>query len=541
MEKETFQIRIDSILGGISPTTHFSAPDQFRAAIGIDPSLPINDSTVDPTSLVSSGLLRPAVLNELSGGAALAGSAMWIINHPKDVTASFGQVYVYDSVGSVYSIDPSSFDTVTGIGDLNDGGSSSGNGAAYYDNYIYFARATTIARYGPLQNNASPSFTDDYWVGTLGKTALVNTAYSTTFNSSAYPNHVLHRHSDGRLYIADVVDNKGTIHYISTTKTTVEGDTDNGSTYSKLQVGYGLHPMAIESYGSDLAIAFTEKGFRSSRPPRAKIAFWDTTSQNVNQITWVEFPDTIISALKNINGVLYAFSTNGGTGFRITKFVGGYTFQEVGYFEHGYAPLSGGADGTATRLIFGSMSLVPDQGAANQGVGCVYSLGLQKSVLGNGLFCIFPSTRANSGISALKFATNNRFGFDTPVAGTASVSGGYISKLGTDYSNNGINQKFWSQLFRMGRPFKITKYRIPLAQPVSAGMVVTPTIWIDNGTSSTSTRTINATNDNGRSNAVIRPSNLTGENNFWLELSWSGSALCTVALPITIEGEYLDD
>ena len=547
-EDNKFTIKIESILGGHAPTTHFASADQFRNSIGIDPSLPINDASDDPFSFIASGLLRPTAYSEFGD---TVGAPQWIIEPPnkRNVTGIF---YVYDSDGSVYSFNATATPTLTGLGDLNDGGSASGNGAAYYDNYVYFARDTTIARYGPL-DSVSPAFTDDYWVTTLGKTALTDTGYSLAGNG-ILPNHVLHRHSDGKLYIADVVGNQGTIHYIATTKTTVEGDTDNGSTYSKIQVGYGLYPTAIESYGSNLVISFIETTNTGGVAPRAKLAFWDTTSQNINQIIWVEFPDPLISGLKNINGILYVISgkvrnsSPANSGFRVSKFIGGYTFEEVFYSELGDPSISGAMDGTSKRLLIGSAGRSPDAGVSTAGVGCVYSIGLQKALLSQGLFNIAGATTANSYISALHIpSATNLLRFDLPYIGLRKVSTatGAIAYPSENYSN-AVSTMWWSQLYRIGQPFKITKIRFPLAQAVSVGMIVTPKIYTDDGAGTAYTlTTINDTNDLGKFNIVRRSGSsgevITGQHNFWVECKWSGGSLCTVGLPITIDYELLDD
>ncbi len=537
IKPEKFTILIQSILGGHAPTTHFSKSDQFKASLGIDPAQPIDDNDTI-YSTYSSGLLRPVPTEKFSG-TTLNGIPLWIITHPKGYgSGTYDTIYVYDYAGSVYSyaLLSSSF---TGIGDLNDGGSSHGNGATYNDNYIYFARDTTIARYGPL--DGSPAFTDDYWVTTLGKTPLTNPTYPAEFFLTlSYPNHPLHRHSDGKLYIGDVVGNQGAIHYISTSKTTVEGDTDNGSTYNKLSFGYGLWPTAIESYGSNLAIAIYENGIGTSQHPlgKAKMAFWDTTSQNINQITWVEFPDEIITGLKNINGVLYVASgTVQSRGCRITRFVGGYTFEEVLYLEDGESPMTGAMDGDANRLLFGSFCKIPEAG------GCVYSLGLQKASLSQGVFSVMNASNSTAAVTTLSLARNQDFGFRTPFIGWSNAgSGGTNNGLDLQGSNYGnATSMWWSGMQRIGRPFKITKIRIPLAQQISANMAVTPTIILDDGTSSKVLTSINNTNYAGKKTIVIRPENLTGDHNFWLELRWHGSTLCTIGLPITIEYELTPD
>lgn len=530
--------------------THFAAPDQFRASIGIDPSIPISDDIDLGTASIPSGVLRPIGVSDLSeSNQTINGIPLWLGGHPK---AGFSNNFMYDAAGSVYTITSL---TVSSCGDLNDGGSASGNGMAYYDNYMYFARDTTIARFGPL-SSVSPTFTDDYWVGTLGKTALTNTPYRQFFNVSGgilgrYPNHVMHRHSDGKLYIADVVDNQGTIHYIQTKKTSVEGDTDNGSTYDKVNVGYGLWPTAMESYGTSLVIAFNETEITSGGNVRtiAKIAFWDTTSDtvNVNQITWNEFPDEYITAIKNVNGELYFISGFapfglGTFGFRLTRYIGGNSFEEIAKFPAGSPPPAGAVDGFGQRLVFGGFTIVPETRA------CAFSHGTNISGISTGIFS--PIMSADSGadfITALKFIDPQPFSFDTPVLGWTdnNITHG-ITTRGTTYSN--ASSIWWSQLYKIGGKFKITKIRIPFAQAISSNMIITPKIYTDSGSGLTYTggnsnglAVINNTAYSGKTAVSMRPENLVGENDFWLELKWTGSALCVVNLPITIEYELLDD
>lgn len=529
------KISVDSILGGHSALTHFAARGQFRASLGIDPAQPIDDAD-SKYSTIGSGLLRPAASQKFSG-AVIVSSPLWMVPNPKDAN-----VYVQDAAGSAYTID-ATFNTVTGLADGGSLSSSLGNGCEYYDNYIYFFKNTDVARYGPL--NGAPAFNGTYWTSTLSKTALTNTAYPTTFkNNIQLPNHVGHRHrADGKLYFGDVVGNLGTIHYIKTTKTAVEGDTDNGSTYGALTLGYGEWPTEIESYGTDLAIALYEGSLGGLRQPRAKIAFWDTTSASANKVISVEYPDQIITAMKNVNGVLYVVSGNfNSRGFRITRFAGGYSFDEVFYSETGEPCLPGAIDGTLNRVLIGSHTTVPESD------GCVYAHGLQKTGLGKGIFNVMRATGGNSStsVTAVCLADNAEFGFYVPIigwsqAGDGSTGASYgMDKQATQYNN--APSVWWSNLYRIGRPFTINSIRIPLAQAVAANMTLIPTIYLDDGSSSVALTTINNTNyPNSQQNIVIRPQDLSGKHNFWLELRWSGSALCVVNLPIEIDYDIKTD
>lgn len=545
-------IRIDSILGGQSPSTNFSRKDQFRASFGIDPALGISDILDGATP--SSGLLRPVANTSIA--VSLAAAPLWIKDSPKTTST-----FVYDLSGSAYTMTvqspPATGTTFNGaLPDAGSLSSSSGNGCEYYDNYQYFAKNTDIARFGPLDGDAV--FDGTYWTGTLGKTALSNTGYPiSTLGAIQYPNHVMHRHSDGKLYIADVQGNQGAIHYIATKKTTKEGDTDDGSTLNKLLFGYGLWPTAIESYGAGLAIALfeghVEAATVSSKSGSAKLAFWDTTSQNFNSMIFVEFPDEFISALKNINGVLYIFSGNHfGRGFRVSQYVGGYTVKEVAYFEQGFAPLPGAVDGDSARLLFGSNSLFPDGIANSVQHAAVYSLGLQRAALGHNLFVTgaVATTLDCAVYSLANMSTSLQFA--TPVIGWSSnaPNRGAIDYKSTDYSQS--LQLWQSQVYKIGQPFEIKRIRIPLAQTLAANMTVTATVYYDEGIASQVLPVINSTNfPNAAETGYGRTANIKvagdgtalnrGQNSFWIDLRWTGSALCVVSLPIIVEFEVIPD
>lgn len=528
-----FSIKIESILGGHSPTTHFASTGQFRASIGIDPAQPLDDNDT-AYSTIASGIIRPTASEVIS---TISSAPLWMITNPKDAN-----VYVTDANGSTYTINET-FSVITGLADGGTLTNGHGNGSEYYDNYIYIGKNTTVARYGPL--NGVPAFNGDYWVTTLAKTALENTTYPVSYlNKLQYPNHVLHRHSNGKLYIADVVGNTGTIHYISTTKTTVEGDTDNSSTYDALHVGYGLWPTAIESYGEELAIAFYEGSIGNLRQARAKLAFWDTTSTNVNKLVWVEFPDQIITAMKNVNGVLYVVSGNiNAQGFRVTRFLGGYSFDEVFYSETGEPCLQGAIDAVLNRCVFGTWTNVPET------AGVAFGIGLQKEALGSGIFSVMRATGSTTttgavSVTSLAVADNSGMGFLTPIIGWTQANDGSgsashgIDKQGTEYGN--APSVFWSQLYRLGKNFKITEIIIPLTTSIATGMIITPKIYFDNGETSQTLVTINNTNYPSQKLIHIKPEGATGKHNFWFELRFTGSSLSSVDLPVTIKGEYID-
>src|SRR3990167_4394592 len=525
-------IKIESILGGHAPTSHFAGEGQFLTSIGIDPGLRSSGTFGD----LASGLLNPIGSAKFSSDK-LSAFPMWLEMNPKNVSA-----YCYDSAGEVYSM-TGAFNSLTALSALSP---STGNGMAYYDNYLYCAKNTDIARYGPL--NGSPTWDTQFWDATISAQAMSAVTYPVTSQGFNYYNHVMHRHSDNKLYIADVsASNEGILNYIKTSRTSVEGDTNNGSTYGALKFPYGFWPTAIESYGTDLAIALHEGTNSSSSYPKqtnAKIAFWDTTSTSYNKITYVEFPDPIIAGLKNVNGVLYVASGQvSQNGFRISRFVGGYTFEEVYYTGSGEVPLQGAMDGNSNRLLLGAYY---SELAAS---GCVYSYGLQQSNLGQGLFNTMSIENTSGVITALKLMGNDGLWTDTPIigwsTGTASAGFNYLAKKSlVNYTSSPCY--WWSQIFRVGQPFQIKKIRIPLAATMAANMTITAKVYTDDGNGTTFTMpTINNTNYPSAQNVVLRTDSSKnipkGEHNFFLELKWTGTVALPVGLPITIEIETLDD
>jgi len=258
--------RISSIFGGLSVCDYFNLPGQFQCSLGIDPGMPAQDDGDKP-----SGYIRPTKM-VLFSGANVNATPLFIITNPKTTN-----VYVILSNGRIISYN-SSLASEAIAATLTE---AAGNGAEYYDNYIYVAGTTDISRYGAL--NGSPSITQSYWKTTLSLAALANTEYPS-INGVVMPNHNMHRHTDDKLYICDVFgasganQNKGLLHYIKTTKTAVEGDTNDGSAYNALDFDFGIWPTCIETYQTDLVVGLIEGISTGIKQKPAKLSFWDTSS-----------------------------------------------------------------------------------------------------------------------------------------------------------------------------------------------------------------------------------------------------------------------
>lgn len=518
-------LKIEQILSGQSPLQYFGKEGSFKNSLAIDP-----DAEATTGDNRAGGFLTPVPSTKLttSNGTGIDDEPLWMQTTPKS-----DNVFVYDRAGKVYEVVLATHL----ISDLNNGAAlsaSSGNGAQYYDNYWYNAKNTDISRYGPL--NGAKVFTQTYWTSTLSMTALGNgvTYPAPKIGTTKYPNHIMHRHVDDKLYICDVaaagsLNGKGLIHYIKTTRTTAEGDTNSGSTYNALDLDHGIWPTALESYGTELVIAGFEGNTTSgnTRGKNAKLYFWDTTSASYNKE--VELPDPLCSALKNVNGTLYAFCGNpGDLGVRVLRFLGGYTFEEVAYLEDSQPPFHGAVDHLLNRVLFGGHS------SSMGNYGCLYAVGSKVGKISNGLFNVMRcSTPASTGVTVTSVLVPENTDFVTPTyyMGWRDGNDFGIDRNATTY---GVSE-FQSNVFRIGKEFEVTKIKIPFAQAIAANMTLTVKILVDNESTSTTVATINSTNYSASERfATLHPS-VFGKHDFILQLSWSGTSLLTVGLPIEIE------
>lgn len=393
-------ITISSILGGWQTSDYFNSRGQFLSSVAIDPDMPADDTGNKPC-----GYIRPTSMTKFSDGN-LTGVPLWFVTNPKN-----SNTYLYANDGKVHTVN-SSLVFSSGINSGTALTASSGNGAEYYDNAAYFAKNADICRYYPL--NGSPALTQNYWTTTLSLTAPRDTTYPS-INGVEMPNHVMFRHTDDRLYFADVdANNKGILSYIKTTKTSVEGDTDDGSAYSALDFDYGQYVTSISSYNTDLAVALIEGTNTTVKQKPAKIAFWDTTSASFSKITDVELADPLITAIKNVDGVLWVFSGFATGGCRVSRFVGGYSIEEIAWLPEVYPPISQGAiDHILNRVVFGSATKEPETSGSVFAIGgksAGFSMGLQN-------ICRATGTGANPWVTAVKYLTQTSGAIQQPVIG----------------------------------------------------------------------------------------------------------------------------
>lgn len=540
----TKKLTIDGIEGGLSLTSY--GPEQknsYDGAFGIDPDF---RSAISPKT---GGAITPAAYAKFSSTELGTDSVPnWIITTPKDSSA---YIYAYCTGGEFlrYTYAAPSFGSASALTEPTSG---AGNGMAYYNNYIYLATPTDIARYGPLNN--SPSLTQTVWTGaTLGsQTALNNTTYPTFNNSGAVlsvPNHAMHVHTDGFLYVCDVIstayattalEGKGVLHRISTSKTTDEGDTNNGSAYNVLELPFGWYPVAIESWGTDLAIIAmpgTSLSTITLSRGNSVLFLWDTFSSiPYKQIT---LPDPLATAIKNINGKLYIWSGNTTQGVRISQFTGGEGVEQIALLADSITPSQGNVGSYGDKAFFGGFVSYPAPVLTQQ--ACVYSIDSKISQLPHSAIHVPAVTNQGStnpiatSVAVLLMDNMTR---PTPVFGFGDSSTTGILNYKTTNTQFAYFRKKWE----IGRPFSVRSVRIALDQAITSGVAVTPFLLVDNNSSEQSLSTANNTNNPGEKVLTWKRPEIAsvGQENLTLQITFTGTVAASVVFPVEVEIDVFD-
>ena len=533
--KQTFTI--NNIWGGVSPSQYFGREGNYLAGIGIDPDLPQSDAV---GSRQTSGLLRPSGYASFDSGQVTA-SPFWIMTSPKTAL-----VYTYLDNGRLISY--ASGLTIASETLIGTPTTSSGNGAAYYNNALYLATNTDISYYHPL--NGTATLYNARWTGAaLGtQTALTNTTYPSIRGSGTMPNHPMHVHTDNRLYFGDFLNGVGYIHYVQTTRTTKEGDTNAGSTYNALDLPFGFMPTDIESWGNDIVISAIQTTNSTLNQGKACLFFWDTTSASWYNQVWL--PDSLVTALFNNNGNLYIWSgsistgTDVSNGYRISIYVGGQSTRQIYYSESGSSPLAGAVDAVGDRVIWGTFEQLPTTtGASPEYYGVVMALGSKRHDVPRGVHGIVNTkasgTAADGLVTAVKNVQQSSFAYPKFVVGWRDATAYGLDSQSTTYGTS-----VWrSQMFNIGKKFVVKRIRLPLAVAVAANVTITPKIFLDDYSSSSTTglTVINVTNYANSERTVVYTPDISGNHNFCFELRWTGTALLPVLFPLEVETEIIGD
>lgn len=548
MPKQT--LKIESIEGGLALTTYGPAQkNSYDGAFGIDP---------DFRSAISSktgGAITPAAYAKFSGNSLATDSVPnWIITTPKDSTS---YIYAYCTGGEFlrYTYTGTSFGTETALTEPTSG---AGNGMAYYNNYIYLTTPTQVFRYGPLSGAAALSnaliangeLLDGWAAG--ADTLLNNTTFPTFNNAGAVvsmPNHAMHVHTDGFLYVCDVistsyattaVQGKGVLHRISTSKTTADGDTNNGSAYNVLELPFGWYPVAIESWGTDLAILAmpgTSLTTLTLSRGNAALFLWDTfASIPYKQIP---LPDPIASAIKNVNGRLMIWSGNTTQGVRISTYNGGEGVSQVALLADSFTPGQGNVGAFGDKAFFGGFVSYPAPILAQQ--ACVYTIDSKISQLPQSAIHV-PAVTSNGSSHPIATALGVLL-MDNMVRPTAVFGYGDTSTTGiANYKTGNTQFAYFRMRWEVGRPFSVRSVRISLDQAITSGVVITPTVYVDNNSSSQILTVANNTNNPGETViAWKRPEvALVGQENITLQLAFTGTVAASVVFPVEVEIDVFD-
>ena len=504
-------LSIDNINAGFSESYYMGSKGSFNCSLAVDPDYPI------PGQTKSSGAIMPIGYSKFSG-AGLTGYPKWILTNPKN-----NKTYVYSTTNFLSYDSALAVETV-----LSTPTSGAGNGAVYYNDYIYLATPTDISRYGSLAG--TPSLTNNVWTGaTLGtKTALANTTYPS-LSGTPIPNHPMFAHADGSVYVGDVVGGQGVLHRIVTDSAGV----NDGSAYNVVDLSvYGYYPTCICNIGKDLVIGCIQTSSDTTiSQGEAALLVWETT--NVNTFYEIVYlGDPLVTAIKNINGSVYVWSGSATGGYRVRKYLGGQYFQDVCAIEDGAPPFQGAVDSARGKIYWGSNTTYPKDTAS------VFSYGSTGKIsMGLHNVAISTATGANKRVTALKVVEQN---------------GGLVMGVGSDtekqlekYSATApLGSVFRTMVFPVNRKFEVKKIRLSLGAGVTADSTIVTKVFVDDGSdsetlddgsASETLKEINATNYANNERIIELSSTKIGNNNFFIEFTWSGTAPLPILLPIQVE------
>ena len=529
--------KINQIFKGHQATQYFGADGTYQTSMAVDPDLPIVS-----TDIRTSGLAVPVGYAKFSG-ANVTAPVIRLITDPKDAN----KCYAVLTNGRLISY-TGAFASETLIGTV---AGSNATWAEYYNNYIYIfgtgASKDDVSRYGPLNN--TPSLVDNVWKGaTLGsQTALTNTTYPA-LRSVNMPNHVAHVHGDNSLYFCDfgptnggTGTGQGLIHRINTKRTTNEGDT-NGTTvpsaYNVLDLPFGFYPTALESYGTLLMILGIYTTDTVVNQGKSAFVLWDPTDTVSFLLGPVYLADPLATALLNVDGEVLIWTGNSVNGVRVSKYSGGQSTLDVTFQEEGLPPLAGAVDALGKRIVWGGFATNPAAGAV------VYAYGSKDTRLPKGLHNICKTSAAATTpfVTALKYIQQSSNITPKLVPAWTDTT---ATNFGIDqYSTSATLASFIRFLINIGQSFDIRNIRIPLAGAVDSNTTITPKVWIDDLSSSTTLTVINNTNYPSKRKVVYKGTDLkntTVLNNAVLEFAWTGTTPLPIGFPITLMLDIKDD
>lgn len=588
-------LMINQIFRGIAPSQYFGVEGTYLSSIAVDPDFPISSSDVK-----TSGFCVPVGYAKFSG-SNITGPVIREITSPKDnniwTVQTNGKIVIFDKtlttetlIGTVAGSNASWGDyynnyiyvfgtgtskndvsrigplntlpyntqtvnftvgaTLTGatsgatatiIGDVDAG--ASGTLTLTNINGIFTSTETITDSSGgsaKVNRTFASLITDGVWTGaTLGsQTALTNTTYPS-LRGVAMPNHVGFAHGDGSYYFCDFKNGTGMLHRINTYQVTNEGDT-NGTTvptiYNALDFPFGFYPTWVTNLGTSLMIGGIYTVDTTTNQGKSAFFLWDPTDTVSFYLGPVYLPDPLTTAGLNFGGTVHIWSGNASNGVRLQTYQGGPVTQDVVYQEEGLPPLAGAVDALGNRVVWGGFTTNPAVG------GAVWAWGSKDSRLGKGLHHICKTSDATGSpfVTALRYIqqASNVSPKVVPAWTTGSTYG--IDK----YSSSATLASIIRFMFNVGQKFEIKSIRVPLAGAVDSNTTITPTVYLDDLSSSTVLDAINNTNYSAERKVMYSGAqlkNTTAKNNIVLEFAWTGTTPLPVGLPIKTMVKVFED
>jgi hypothetical protein len=285
----------------------------------------------------------------------------------------------------------------------------------------------------------------------------------------------------------------------------------------RLELPYGMHPVAIESFGSDIAVLAVQTTDDTVNQGESRIYLWDRF--DVSFYREIKLPYATATALLSHNGIPYLWGGDD-KGYSFAYYAGGDQVQEIFYIDDGKPPFAGAVVGENNRILWGSNITYPET------AGVVHAWGSRNASLPKGLHTI-ARTPNNQQVTALTVGTLNE---QNIIIGSDDM----LAKDGGE-----LHAVWRSKVINVGKNFTIKQITLPLSDTVDEDTEITVSVFVDNESRSKEVITIdNTTYDKNK--VVIYP-DFTGENNFFVELKWSNTKRVSILLPITIKVEVMEE
>jgi len=518
---QKFTVEIAKFLLGMDETVFGDPQGGSLLCLGIDPEERLGSFTNWPADAAV-----PTCLATGENGRDYITESPMFISRANESSG----VWVLGADGSLVSFGPT-LATPSGIG--NPGGA--GNGMLIYGDYVYCATGTDIYRHGRISQTA-PAFAQ-YWTTTLGMSALTNTTYPST-RSVTYPNHFLHVHTDGYVYVCDYDGERGRIHRFITD---ADG-TDGTAQWNVLSLPPKMMPFSMVSFGTDLAIVCSPDAAYASgaqRGGQGVVYLWDAVSGN-RIYRAVPVGDQMATAAVNHNGVLKVWSGNIDAGTRLLQYMGGETFQEIARTRGGSPPFAGAVDTTDDAVLWGQA--IVDYPAAYSGA-LMYGRRRSKRASGLNGIGLIDTTNTLPIVSAMKILSPTS---KQPAIGWRTAVDGATYRGLASYASAGTFKGILAlPPVVVNRRFRLKRLRFGLTSGVAAGTSITVTVYVDGwGTSFNATAglsDVNATNfPNGDRVVDFRDLTVCGNTDFTVAFTFGGTANTGIVPPVTVEYETYD-